>query len=183
MMHYMVFAYCRMAIRALSCLLLVLLAASRALAEFIPVEPVEELGELVPATLEWRGSACSRPFLVLPVAGNKNQIHTTYVSKGSRTIGRFIRMRWHQHFLLFSLSRWLDDDKHRLFDMFVLFYGNATDVFDCPECVGIFRRRGAKWRLFYLLSRTPIWDQLMTMYSYFGVPDDDLIMSTHGTQD
>lgn len=78
--------------------------------------------------------------------------------------------------------RWFDDEKHRLFDVFALYYGNQTDEFRCDECVGIFRRGGAKWRLFYLLSQTPVWERLMKMYTYIGVPDDDLIMSTHGIE-
>lgn len=67
-----------------------------------------------------------------------------------------------------------------MFDIVALYYGKDLESFHCPECVAIYHRRGGKWRLFYLLTQTPVWQRVLDMYSYFGVPDDDLVMSTYG---
>ena len=66
-----------------------------------------------------------------------------------------------------------------MFDIVALYFGASLESFPCPECLAIFHRRGGKWRLFYLFTQTPVWRRVLEMYDYFGVPDDDLVMSTH----
>ena len=66
-----------------------------------------------------------------------------------------------------------------MFDIVALYFGASLESFSCPECLAILHRRGGKWRLFYLFTQTPVWRRVLEMYSYFGVPDDDLVMSTH----
>lgn len=75
---------------------------------------------------------------------------------------------------------WLDDAPARNFDIVALYYGDPGDPFNCPHCVAILRQQSVKWHLVHRLARSPLWPDLLQRYRYFMIPDDDLLMSTHG---
>ncbi|KAL6766694.1 hypothetical protein ACKKBG_A37010 [Auxenochlorella protothecoides x Auxenochlorella symbiontica] len=100
-------------------------------------------------TLEWNGFDCYRPYLIIAAITDNSQHNIT----------------------------WLDDKKHRSFDILALYVGNDPE-WSCPECVAVYRRHGFSWQLLRQVSQTSVWPRVTDRYTHIMVADDDLIMST-----
>ncbi|GAB4815444.1 hypothetical protein N2152v2_002490 [Parachlorella kessleri] len=75
-------------------------------------------------------------------------------------------------------SWWLSRPDRATFDLIVLYYGRNAS-FTCAGCTHIVHSRGPKWYLYYNLTESPLWQQLLERgYEYIMLPDDDLRMDT-----
>lgn len=77
---------------------------------------------------------------------------------------------------------WLDDEEHRCFDILAVYYGSDR-AFACPQCIAVFQERAVKWQALHRLYLSDLWSKVKDKYKAFMLPDDDLIMSTHGEQE
>lgn len=86
----------------------------------------------------------------------------------------------HGHALTFLIlcSRWLEDRRHRCFDIMALFYANDTS-WTCPDCIAIMRFMTTKWHALNTLYNLSYWGQIKDKYEAFMLTDDDVLMSTY----
>lgn len=75
----------------------------------------------------------------------------------------------------------MDDEEHRCFDILAVYYGSDR-AFACPQCIAVFKERAVKWQALHRLYLSDLWSRVKDKYKAFMLPDDDLIMSTHGEE-
>ena len=63
-------------------------------------------------------------------------------------------------------------------DIIAIYYGD-NPYYNCPQCIAVQRKRGAKFNLVYQFLQTSLWKELRGQYSTIMIADDDLVMDVH----